>query len=123
MRTRYLYCERDAPAAFHREQRRSLTPKPSSSVVGEFREKYWAKDVKKYYSKFDVAVLVERVQSTVFRAKYSYKTKGVCGSDFLKASQASSPTHTSTPPKAATSNSVWADHALATDRRPNTDAR
>src|SRR5229473_3212700 len=30
-----------------------------SSVVEKFREKYGAKDVKKYYSKFDVAVLVE----------------------------------------------------------------
>src|ERR1035437_11063195 len=30
-----------------------------SSVVEKFREKYGAKDVKKYYSKFDVAVVVE----------------------------------------------------------------
>ena len=30
-----------------------------SSVVEKFRAKYGAKDVKKYYSKFDVAVLVE----------------------------------------------------------------
>jgi len=29
------------------------------SVVEKFREKYGAKDVKKYYSRFDVAVLVE----------------------------------------------------------------
>jgi len=29
------------------------------SVVEKFREKYGAKDVKKYYSKFDVAVVVE----------------------------------------------------------------
>jgi len=29
------------------------------SVVEKFREKYGAKDVKRYYSKFDVAVLVE----------------------------------------------------------------
>ncbi|MBZ5574774.1 MAG: nitroreductase family deazaflavin-dependent oxidoreductase [Acidobacteriia bacterium] len=29
------------------------------SVVGKFREKYGAGDVKKYYSKFDVAVLAE----------------------------------------------------------------
>ncbi len=29
------------------------------SVVEKFREKYGAKDVKKYYSKFDVAVRVE----------------------------------------------------------------
>jgi len=31
------------------------------SVVEEFREKYGAKDLKKYYSKFDVAVLVELI--------------------------------------------------------------
>jgi deazaflavin-dependent oxidoreductase (nitroreductase family) len=31
------------------------------SVVEKFREKYGAKDVKKYYSKFDVAVVVELV--------------------------------------------------------------
>lgn len=30
-----------------------------SSVVEKFREKYGAKDVKRYYSKLDVAVLVE----------------------------------------------------------------
>jgi deazaflavin-dependent oxidoreductase (nitroreductase family) len=35
------------------------------SVIEKFREKYGAKDVKKYYSKFDVAVVVELVQSTV----------------------------------------------------------
>ncbi len=29
------------------------------SVIEKFREKYGAKDVKKYHSKFDVAVLVE----------------------------------------------------------------
>jgi hypothetical protein len=28
-------------------------------MVEKFREKYGAKDVKKYYSKFDVAVMVE----------------------------------------------------------------
>ena len=33
--------------------------KAVSSVVERFREKYGAKDVKKYYSKFDVAVLVK----------------------------------------------------------------
>ena len=31
-----------------------------SSVVAKFRAKYGANDVKKYYSKFDVAVLVEK---------------------------------------------------------------
>ena len=29
------------------------------SVIEKFREKYGAVDVKKYYSKFDVAVVVE----------------------------------------------------------------
>jgi deazaflavin-dependent oxidoreductase (nitroreductase family) len=33
--------------------------KQVSSVVEKFREKYGAGDVKKYYSKFDVAVLVQ----------------------------------------------------------------
>jgi hypothetical protein len=34
-------------------------PKVVSSVVEEFRQKYGARDVKKYYSKFDVAVVVD----------------------------------------------------------------
>jgi deazaflavin-dependent oxidoreductase (nitroreductase family) len=34
---------------------------PVQTVVEKFREKYGAKDVKKYYSKFDVAVVVELV--------------------------------------------------------------
>jgi len=33
--------------------------KAVKSVVEKFREKYGVKDVKKYYSKFDVAVVVE----------------------------------------------------------------
>jgi deazaflavin-dependent oxidoreductase (nitroreductase family) len=33
--------------------------KAVKSVIEKFREKYGAKDVKKYYSKFDVAVSVE----------------------------------------------------------------
>jgi deazaflavin-dependent oxidoreductase (nitroreductase family) len=33
--------------------------KQVSSVVEKFRDKYGAKDVKKYYAKFDVAVLVQ----------------------------------------------------------------
>jgi deazaflavin-dependent oxidoreductase (nitroreductase family) len=33
--------------------------KAVNSVIEKFREKYGAKDVKKYYSKFDVAVVVE----------------------------------------------------------------
>jgi len=35
--------------------------KTVKSVVEKFREKYGAKDVKKYYSKFDVAVVVELI--------------------------------------------------------------
>ena len=35
--------------------------KAVKSVVEKFREKYGAKDVKKYYSKFDVAVVVQLV--------------------------------------------------------------
>src|SRR5258707_4785814 len=34
-------------------------PKQVASVVEKFRAKYGASDVKKYYSKFDVAVLTE----------------------------------------------------------------
>jgi deazaflavin-dependent oxidoreductase (nitroreductase family) len=34
-------------------------PRRVSSVVDKFREKYGAGDVKKYYSKFDVAVIAE----------------------------------------------------------------
>jgi len=33
--------------------------KAVKSVLEKFREKYGAKDVKKYYSKFDVAVVIE----------------------------------------------------------------
>lgn len=36
-------------------------PKQVKSVVEKFRAKYGASDVKKYYSKFDVAVVVEMV--------------------------------------------------------------
>jgi len=35
--------------------------KTVKSVVEKFREKYGVKDVKKYYSKFDVAVVVELI--------------------------------------------------------------
>jgi deazaflavin-dependent oxidoreductase (nitroreductase family) len=34
-------------------------PKQVASVVGKFRKKYGVNDVKKYYSKFDVAVVVQ----------------------------------------------------------------
>lgn len=36
-------------------------PKSVESVIGKFREKYGAGDVKRYYSKFDVAVLAEPI--------------------------------------------------------------
>jgi deazaflavin-dependent oxidoreductase (nitroreductase family) len=39
--------------------------KAVQAVIERFREKYGTEDVKKYYSKFDVAVVVELVQSTV----------------------------------------------------------
>jgi hypothetical protein len=42
--------------------------KTVKSVVEKFREKYGATDVKKYYSKFDVAVLVE-INSTTRHEK------------------------------------------------------
>ena|SRR5215472_13417301 len=49
---------RDAEAEF---QAVPITdPAPVSSVVANFRAKYGAGDVKKYYSKFDVAVLAQR---------------------------------------------------------------
>ena len=35
-------------------------PEEVSAVVGKFRDKYGAGDVKKYYSKFDVAILAEK---------------------------------------------------------------
>jgi deazaflavin-dependent oxidoreductase (nitroreductase family) len=38
-------------------------PKQVSSVVEKFREKYGASDVKKYYSKFDVAVVAHMRRS------------------------------------------------------------
>jgi deazaflavin-dependent oxidoreductase (nitroreductase family) len=38
-------------------------PKEVASVLEKFREKYGARDVKKYYSKFDVAVVVNFVDS------------------------------------------------------------
>jgi len=48
---------RDAEAGF---QAVPVTDaKAVKSVVDKFREKYGAKDVKKYYSKFDVAVVLE----------------------------------------------------------------
>jgi hypothetical protein len=46
------------------------------SVVEKFREKYGASDVKKYYSKFDVAVLLETMRwSSCPKPKpYGYRT-------------------------------------------------
>ncbi len=49
----------------NRDMQLAATPltdaKAVKSVTEKFREKYGAKDVKKYYSKFDVAVVVELV--------------------------------------------------------------
>jgi hypothetical protein len=47
-----------------------LESKAVKSVVEKFREKYGAKDVKKYYSKFDVAAVVE------LEVNWAKKTKG-----------------------------------------------
>ena len=48
---------RDEQAEF---RAKSLTdPKAVAAIVEKFREKYGAGDVKKYYSKFDVAVEIE----------------------------------------------------------------
>ena len=50
----------DAQGAAAEVRAMSITePKAVKSVVEKFREKYGAKDVKKYYSKFDVAVVAE----------------------------------------------------------------
>jgi hypothetical protein len=38
-----------------------MTAKAATWAVEKFREKYGAKDVKKYYSKFDVAAVAELV--------------------------------------------------------------
>ena len=48
---------RGAKAAFQAKPIRAA--KAVSSVVEKFREKYGASEVKKYYSNFDVAVLVD----------------------------------------------------------------
>lgn len=47
-------------------------PKLVSSVVDKFREKYGERDVKKYYSKFDVAVAVDFADGNS-----SAETKGI----------------------------------------------
>jgi 23S rRNA G2445 N2-methylase RlmL len=39
----------------------TIDAKAVKSVVEKFREKYGTKDVKKYHSKFDVAVVVELI--------------------------------------------------------------
>ena len=47
-------------------QAASITdPKLVLSVVEKFRDKYGARDVKKYYSKFDVAVVVDLAASVI----------------------------------------------------------
>ena len=48
---------RDVEAGFRATP--NTEAKAVKSVVEKFREKYGAKDVKKYYSKFDVAVVIE----------------------------------------------------------------
>jgi deazaflavin-dependent oxidoreductase (nitroreductase family) len=48
---------RDVAAGFRATA--NTEAKAVKSVVEKFREKYGAKDVKKYYSKFDVAVVIE----------------------------------------------------------------
>jgi deazaflavin-dependent oxidoreductase (nitroreductase family) len=49
----------DARGAEARVRAVAITePKAVKSVIEKFREKYGAEDVKKYYSKFDVAVVV-----------------------------------------------------------------
>ena len=39
-------------------------PQMVSPIIEKFREKYGARDVKKYYSKFDVAVVIDFAEST-----------------------------------------------------------
>src|ERR1700732_3008793 len=48
---------RDAEAEFRANP--VTDAKPVNSVIEKFREKYGAADMKKYYSKFDVAVVVD----------------------------------------------------------------
>jgi hypothetical protein len=48
-----------APVFPSSQSKRSRDAKGASSVVEKFRDKYGASDVKKYYSKFDVAVLAQ----------------------------------------------------------------
>jgi deazaflavin-dependent oxidoreductase (nitroreductase family) len=48
---------RDVEAGFRATP--NTEAKAVKSVVEKFREKYGAKDVRKYYSKFDVAVVIE----------------------------------------------------------------
>jgi len=43
--------------------------KTGQSVIEKFREKYGAKDVKKYYSKFGVAVVVDQCSELFFTAQ------------------------------------------------------
>jgi hypothetical protein len=52
--------DRGVEAEFHTAP--VTNPKAVASIVEKFREKYGAKDVKKYYSRFEVAVLVELLQ-------------------------------------------------------------
>ncbi len=43
-------------------------PKVVSAIVDKFREKYGKPDIKKYYSKFDVAVVVNRSKGETLSA-------------------------------------------------------
>jgi hypothetical protein len=49
-------------------------PKEVQSVVEKFRQKYGAGDVKKYYSKFDVAVVVNLADATAGTKRQKHKS-------------------------------------------------
>ena len=49
-------------------------PKEVQSVVEKFREKYGVGDVKKYYSKFDVAVVVNLADATAGTKRHKHKS-------------------------------------------------
>lgn len=57
-----------------------IDPKEVQSVVEKFRQKYGAGDVKKYYSKFDVAVVVDLPDATTERKGRGKKSGMVTGS-------------------------------------------
>jgi hypothetical protein len=49
------------PTAYAHENRGATHADFLTALLGKFRERHGAKDAKKYYSNFDVAVLVELV--------------------------------------------------------------